>query len=121
MPTPKVTPPTLIPATPGWSIAFFIAAGTHGGETWGDSLLLEPIIAWAIDYEVNPDLGNWHDVTPVTIEGTTHIGEWAIKRPDGKFQIPDDTTLDDESAAIAHLKEAAAKADKIREKLRERV
>jgi hypothetical protein len=110
---------TITPAPPGWYVALFVAGGEHNGETWEDYLALDPIIAWEIDrvdgpfpeYAKRPG-ERWvnHEVQPITTNGNMgHQGNpWAIKRPDGKYEIPHDTTFESEADTISYLKQQRA-------------
>jgi hypothetical protein len=115
MSEPKITR-TIIAALPGWYVAALIEGGEHEGED--DSLSLDPIIAWEIERReqpCHPMAGNpgepyvAHHVTPITTEGNrNYYKKWAIKTPDGKYDIPGETVVDTEAAAINVLKPESA-------------
>ena len=104
-----------VPAAPGWFVAMLIEAGSEGGESF---FSLKPIVAWEIERcsgPLHPSAGGRpgehyveHSVEPITIDGNMnhYRNQWAIKRPDGQFEIPGDCTLENEADAIRHLTEA---------------
>ena len=92
---------TIVPAVAGWYVAVFIE---------GD-IYLDPIIAWEVERvekPYHPGVGRLgeqcisHWVDPLTINGnmTDFADTWAIKRPDGKFEIPHDRVCDNEAEVI---------------------
>jgi hypothetical protein len=105
----KTTTHTIIQAHPGWYLAVLVEAGDA-------TLEHEPIIAWEIERTEGPfrpgirpgETYIYRAVIPITPETANADGTgnlWAIKRPDGKYIIQEDTTLDDEAAAVKHLTE----------------
>jgi hypothetical protein len=107
---------TVIKADPGWFVAVFVKEGEHQGETWDAYFALDPIIAWEIERregEYHPSAKQFgepcisHEVTPITIEGNTRhcTNDWAIKRPDGRFDIPYDRSFEFERDVIAYFSE----------------
>jgi hypothetical protein len=117
---------TIVPALPGWYVALFMEAVTlPSGESRDACFSLEPIIAWEIERHVFPyhpvagrpagEHGVSHDVNPITVNGNMLTGtanEWAIKRPDGTFEIPGDCSCVDETSMIAEFKSRAMAAKK---------
>jgi hypothetical protein len=108
---------TVVPAAPGWYVAQLIEGGISGGITLDDRLALDPIVAWEIKRDETPysprsarhgETCVLHTVEPLTIDGNMlHLfpsSMWAVKSPDGKFQIPLDGTFDTEAELIAHFK-----------------
>jgi hypothetical protein len=106
---------TIIPATPGWEFAVFC------GEP--AILLYEPIIAWEIERHERPydpvarrygEMCVNRFATPIMASGDDdNIGNlWAIKRPDGKFELPFDRTIDTEDALLTYFVEQEAKQRK---------
>lgn len=103
-----------VPAAPGWYIATLIEGGSHNGKTWDACLSLDPIIAWEIERHSRPyhhsagrpgELCITHSVSPITTDGAPGnlSNMWAIKRPDGQFDVPDDCWLGNEADVIKHL------------------
>jgi hypothetical protein len=106
---------TVIPAQPGWFLSTLI-------ESRGDTpacLIDEPIIAWEIEREQGPYApglcrANEHYesryVRPITADpdcdGIDAESSWAIKHPDGKYQIPYAATFDDAAQLIRYFKPA---------------
>lgn len=107
MPVSKIAS-TVIPATPGWSVAHLIRAGAR----WEEGLLLDPVIAWAIVLMKEPEVGNWYEVTPITADGAEEDGNWALKRPNGTFHIPRDCMFETESEVLSYLKALADAPDR---------
>jgi hypothetical protein len=110
---------TIVPALPGWHVAILIKAAKDGTEP--ASLALDPIIAWEItrtEQPYHPSVSRpgetcvTHDVIPLTIDGNREhcVNRWAIKRPDGKFEIPEYYTCENEQETIAALSDPAAEA-----------
>jgi hypothetical protein len=107
---------TIVPATPDWNVAILISGSENKetGEKQPSYFALDPIIAWQIVRDERP----YHpdaqcspgetcvtgDVTPITTEGLScESNPWAIKRPDGKFEIPYDRTIENEAEAIEYF------------------
>jgi len=103
----------IVPATPGWSVAVYIAPG----KDYDGYLSLHPIIAWEIQREegpCDPRAGGQpgqrylsHSVMPLTVDGNmnNHGNLWAIKRPDGTYEIPGDCCFETEADMIEELRE----------------
>jgi hypothetical protein len=98
---------TTVPAQPGWFVAIFIEKDKPG-------FAYDPIVAWEIerverDYHPSAHRAGercvTHHVIPLTTENDmeNHANMWAIKRPDGKYEIPGDTTCDTEADALAEV------------------
>jgi hypothetical protein len=111
----KICSRATIPAQQGWYTATFVEG--KSGE-YEDHLTHDPVIAWDIerwerepDNSLGPDMNDSpyvrHLVKPVRVSGNMDSVSniWAIKRPDGKYEIPDEITLADEAAALAHMRE----------------
>jgi hypothetical protein len=103
---------TIVPAQPNWFVAVFIPAGSEAGESWSARFVYDPIIAWEIGHDRyhasvrRAAHERCHHVEPITIDGRVTISNaWAIKRPDGKFELPADTTFDDEDDALKYLQQ----------------
>jgi hypothetical protein len=105
---------SFIPAQPNWYVAVFIPAGSETGETWPPRFDLESIIAWKIENaRYHPRAGmastdRIHHVSPITIAfgDMEHCdNDWAIKTPDGRFQLLADRDFDVEAEALKYLQE----------------
>jgi hypothetical protein len=114
---PKITTTrTIVPALAGWYVVELIEAGESADERWDDGLALDPIIAWEIGQHSDEDGNDWHSVTPITHDCSARVEPIAVKRPDGKFEIPwNGYMLDSEAKTIAMLKDLR---DRNRKKLR---
>jgi hypothetical protein len=102
---------TIVPAQAGWYVAIFIP-GQPGKEDSPPFFDLEPIIAWHIEHARyaamarRPARDRCHHITPMTVgypNANLIHNDWAIKRPDGKFEIMEDIAQDTEAEALAHM------------------
>ena len=92
-----------VPAQSGWYVVRFFPSNR-------DSLNLEPIIAWEIWHEDDPEdarlfheNGNW--VVPVTLGGRQQLDHSClIKSPGGNFIEEDTVVCDDEESALQLLR-----------------
>jgi hypothetical protein len=103
----------IVPALPGWFVGLFV---DRRGED-GEGFVYDPIIAWELKrersfyHQLSGRSGTFVHctVTPITCEGCieddTQDGNWAIKRPDGSFDIPGDRAFETEAQAIAYFRE----------------
>jgi hypothetical protein len=80
----EITLRAIIPAEPGWYLARLL----FGGSDEKCPLVFEPVIAWVIEREDRA-----YKVDPLTVTGNPndHSEIWALKTPDGKYQIPGTT------------------------------
>jgi hypothetical protein len=107
----KTVTTTIIPALPGWELAIYVRAG----ESRAARVDYEPIIAWEIERTQRPRINPWdynvyRHLAPITarrpnIEQVAN--PWAIKRPDGKFEVLDEGTFGSEQDWIAYEEEQA--------------
>jgi hypothetical protein len=90
----------IVRANPGWHVVVYCEA--DGEET--ERLISKPIVAWAIDRSD-------HQVSPVTVVGGPNgaTRQWAIKCPDGSFEIRvgPRRTFGSEAEVLAHFREHA--------------
>jgi hypothetical protein len=97
---------TIIPALPGWELAIFAPAGIHDGESRPACVMYETIVAWDVEkYDTRPG-DRWVNryLIPITVacSDIDSIGNrWAVKRPDGRFEIPGEGVCDSEEKWIA--------------------
>jgi hypothetical protein len=117
------TASTIIPALAGWEFAVYIeSSGDRAG-----CITCEPIVAWDIERAEGPyhpgargrSGERWvaRQLSPITVGCTDveHLGnQWAIKRPDGKFQVPGEGAFDTEGELLAYFAEQAAKKNQRR-------
>src|SRR4051812_46406476 len=103
---------TTVAAQPGWFIATILCADD---EDEGE-LVLDPIVAWEIartaPLVLSPGCtGEWdisRGVTPIALNNNDFREQgWAIKSPDGKFDIFGDQICDDEAETLARLRRRA--------------
>jgi hypothetical protein len=82
----EITARAIIPASPGWYLARLL----FGGSDKKCSLVFEPVIAWSIARE---EEDRAYKVDPLTVTGNPNDYSeiWALKTPDGKYQIPGTT------------------------------
>jgi hypothetical protein len=119
----------IVPAHPGWFVGLFV--DRHGES--GEGFVYDPIVAWEMTRE-----RNWYhepsgrsgtfvhyNVMPITCEGLidddTQGGNWLIKRPDGRLDIPLNRTFETEAQAIAYFRKqidaAAAQAARLKKEM----
>ena len=103
---------TVLVAPPGWFIAWFLEGGEFEGRECDPALSLEPIIAWEIERTESDRRGLLkrsfdgklvqHFVTPITIDGNVNESSnlWAVKSPDGRFDIPVHGIYENEAEAL---------------------
>jgi hypothetical protein len=108
---------TIISAQPSWFVVRFLRGGKEGDESWDDSLKLEEILAWSIEVRettLDPRLNisryethvSYHCI-PLTTDGAANniSNPWAIKSPQGKYEIPYMGWYDTEDEVLKALKE----------------
>jgi len=76
------TASTIIPATPGWELALYV----KGGAGYDPYISCEPIVAW-------------------DVERTTGPYDRSVNRPDGKVEVPGDTTFKSEEEWLPYCVE----------------
>jgi hypothetical protein len=89
----------------------FAPPGSNGDESWPDSLSLQPIVAWEIVRTEDDRRPSWDqhvsdELIPLTTDGNMNhwTNTWAIKTPEGKYDLPGDTTFDHEVDLIRELR-----------------
>jgi hypothetical protein len=96
---------TIIKAEPGWFVAWYC----EEYDKTPACFVMSPIIAWDVKRKTEQRDGGYnsgsHSITPITTDGNPYEAknECAIKRPDGKFDIPHDQTLDSEQETLAYF------------------
>lgn len=91
---------TVVAATPGWEYVIFIDGIVVG------RLASEPIIAWEVIVERSGQRVH-REAVPITASGAGPdqlSNPWAIKRPDGVYEIPGDSTFDCQWDLLDHFK-----------------
>jgi hypothetical protein len=99
---------TVIVAVPGWHLAILVEPEPE--KSFLGAIVLEPMIAWEIEreemqYRDPPnDVFAIHRVLPLTASGSTDDqgNKWALKAPDGTFDIPYDATFSSEQDLLAY-------------------
>lgn len=105
---PRGSTVTIVPAPPGWFVAW-----PWKDDAGVEGITLDPVIAWAIifnveDYHPSVRAEENEKVVhvnpyPIVSDGVQDIGEnCALKSPDGRFNIPHDSMHEDEASFLKH-------------------
>lgn len=93
-----------IPAQDGW----FIAEPCYEAEGMVSEIDLSPVIAWIVE-SVTYESGRIYSYAhPVGVESVNEY--YCLKRPDGRFIIPEVCWFENEEAVIRHFNERAGHA-----------
>jgi hypothetical protein len=92
----KATTRTVVQVLPGWFLA--TVSGTDEDKDAARYFSLDPIIAREISRLETVYAGETHvshTTLPIAFGGVRPaLGDWAVKRPDGKFDVPEETVED---------------------------
>jgi hypothetical protein len=116
--TEETTTRTTVPAAPGWYVVLFIE-GDDGD--WDLMTELEPVLAWEIVRHEGPyrdparrgDTWAHYATYPLTLNGcpSEDGNQWAVKHPNGVFEMPQDQSFANEAALLAEFKRRKAALD----------
>ena len=110
----------VIKAEPGYFVATYIEAGMDEGKPYPHQFHFRPIIAWVIVYSDGPMSARYNRdayerrerwtsyfVKPLTIDGDPEkvANEWAIKLPNGSFELVGYGEFEKEAEMLAFFKD----------------
>ena len=113
MATDEIITRTVIAATPGWFVAQFEKGGTFN-DNHEDKLNYYAVIAWEIERRECSRAGKepWvsQTLTPLMFNGSPddYNAPWALKTPNGNFEIREHASFDNEAETIRYLAEIEA-------------